>query len=298
MGKFPLYDLLSLSTTSGTIAVSIDPQPADSSDPLKPARVVIRSQSGSVSVSFSSPRAASMPEFERQIELDELNKKGNLDAMEAYSEKTRAKNYGSDANESLPSRPYEVDIETTSGSVTGRYMFSTAASIRTGSGSISAQLVPVVSHSDASISGATNVSLTTSTITGSTVLHLTEPYFTHNIRNPTDSDKLPPGVHEGHQYSPATAATSSHTSTGSGSLHISYPQSWAGRVLASSSGHGGIRVGGNGVELQNPGSKEWVAGHKKPEIEPDDRVWWGCKGNMNTSVKAEGSGSIQFWVGR
>ena len=28
-GRFPLYDLLSLTTTSGSIAVTIDPQPAD-----------------------------------------------------------------------------------------------------------------------------------------------------------------------------------------------------------------------------------------------------------------------------
>lgn len=297
-GKYPLYDLLSLSTKSGNIAVSIDPHPADPSEPLKPARVVIRSKSGSVSVSFSSPSAASIPEFQRQIELDELNQRGHPETLNTFAENLKTKNYGPDANPTLPSRPYEIDIETVSGSVSGRYIFSTAASIRTVSGSISAQLVPIVSHDpDASASNTTNISLDTSTVSGSTDLHLTEPYFIRDLSDLTSSKKLPLDTQQERPCPTNAMVTSSHTCTGSGSLQISYPQSWAGHVLASSSGHGSVSIGGHGVKLENPGSK-WIAGVKEPDVEPGYRLWWGSKGTMDVTVEAKGSGAVQFWVGR
>lgn len=47
----------------------------------------------------------------------------------------------------IPPRPYEVDIATNSGSVSGRLLFTTTASVTTGDGgSISAVLVPAVIH--------------------------------------------------------------------------------------------------------------------------------------------------------
>lgn len=263
---------------------------------MKPARVVIRSQSGSVSVSFSSPLAASNPKFQTEIELEELDKGGNPNALNAFSEKFGTKNREpGEANSGLPFRPYELEIETASGSVSGRYIFSTFASIRTGSGSISAQLVPIVSVGSDALGGERSISLATTTSSGSTDLHLTEPYL---INSTGAKDKsLPPKLHRDRPYSTDVSVTSSHTSTGSGSLRISYPQSWAGHVLASSAGHGSVWMGGHNLEVQKQGP-QWAAGVKEPEQGPNDRNWWGGDGDMSVSVKGEGSGSIQFWVGR
>lgn len=237
-----------------------------------------------------------MPEFQRQIEFDELNQQKDSEALKAFSEKLRAGNHGSDANQIPPSRPYEIDIETVSGSVSGRYIFSTAARIRTLSGSISAQLVPIVSHDpDAPTSNTTNISLSTETDSGSTDIRLTEPYVIRDVSSFTNSEKLPLDTQQERSGSTYTTVSSSHTSN-AGSLQISYPQSWAGHVIASSS-YGNVWIGGQGIKFEGGGSN-WVEALKEPDVDPGDEVWWGSKGAMNVTLKDVGSGAIRFWVGR
>jgi len=51
-GSYKLYDLLSLRSGSGSISVSVKPQPADPSDPNKPAVFSAWSGSGSIDVDF------------------------------------------------------------------------------------------------------------------------------------------------------------------------------------------------------------------------------------------------------
>ena len=240
-----------------------------------------------------------MSEFQRRIELEEFEVYGDLDELKKAAEATRIKFHESNAQPALPIRPYEIDIETGSGSITGRYIFSTAASLRTKSGSISTQLVPIVSlDSDGPWSSAANFSLTTSTDTGSTQLRLTEPYFVSAGEGSNGKNKRSqPETPRDFSYSTDVSVTSSHTATGSGSLLIGYPQSWAGHVLAASSGRGSVLMGGEGLKFSNSGPQQ-VTGVKEPEPESENRRWWGSEGAMNVSVKGEGSGSIQIWVGR
>ncbi|RMJ28192.1 hypothetical protein PHISP_00969 [Aspergillus sp. HF37] len=52
--------ILALSTISGDIDVTVLPQPADPANPDEPAHLRIRTQSGSVKVSFAVPEAANL----------------------------------------------------------------------------------------------------------------------------------------------------------------------------------------------------------------------------------------------
>lgn len=52
-GHFKLYDLLSITSTSGRVQVTIDPQEADQDHP-KPAELFVESQSGSIQIGTSS----------------------------------------------------------------------------------------------------------------------------------------------------------------------------------------------------------------------------------------------------
>ncbi|KAI1158551.1 hypothetical protein F5B18DRAFT_640677 [Nemania serpens] len=51
-GSYPLYDLLSISTESGSISVDVTPHSASSEDPSRPASLELKSSSGSVHVTF------------------------------------------------------------------------------------------------------------------------------------------------------------------------------------------------------------------------------------------------------
>jgi len=52
-GSYPLYDLLSVSTQSGSISVDVSPHSASSQDPLQPATLELRSNSGRVHATLS-----------------------------------------------------------------------------------------------------------------------------------------------------------------------------------------------------------------------------------------------------
>ncbi|KAK2765554.1 hypothetical protein FQN54_008408 [Arachnomyces sp. PD_36] len=291
-GRYPLYDLLSLTTTSGDIAVTVEPQPADSQDPLKSARLVIRSQSGSVRVSFSSPAAASMPELQGEIERHLYRKTGNLEVFKSLSEKPHMK-------PPLQYRPYELDIETASGSVSGRYIFSAAASIRTQSGSINVLLVPIVSVDlNSPGSCAADISLLTSSGSGRTELHMTEPYFAQTLTN-TRENGLSPNAHHDRSCSKDFSATSSHTSTGPEPLRISYPQSWAGNISALGLNRASARTGYHDDTSLSHGDnsdKVSVSYRQEPGIHPSSETWWGGEGIMAVTVRSEG-GEVDFWSG-
>lgn len=54
-GSYPLYDLLSISTESGSISVAVTPHSASSEDPSRPASLELKSRSGSLHVTFPGP---------------------------------------------------------------------------------------------------------------------------------------------------------------------------------------------------------------------------------------------------
>lgn len=274
-GRWPLYDLLSLSTDSGSITVNIDPQPADPEHPDKPARVVLKSVAGSIIVSFSAPHAASMPEVDMQMDVDEL-KTAHDDS--AVIDKHRGGDHTDVSSGHLPPRPYELEIQTVSGSIYGRFVFSKNASLQSESGSINGVVIPVV-YDDL----PSNISLSTATVSGHHHIRVTEPFLV------SDS-----GAMSQNHMLRVNHATSSHTSRGSGSVNVAYPRSWAGNVNASS-GSGSIHLHGKDLKIIEQ-DRNHVVGSKAPS-DNERPTWWGSQGDMKVSVASEGSGSVNFVVG-
>ncbi|RJE26444.1 hypothetical protein PHISCL_01245 [Aspergillus sclerotialis] len=324
-GKYPLFDQLSLSTTSGNIGVTVIPQPADPANPDEPARLRIRSESGSITVAFSSPEAARLPELQMAIEMAELDSEMSVDRdnddethvqrrsrrsrkQKDCKGKTRNKNKckckcknksknrkycnkhkdtPDKLTQDLPSRPYIIDIETQSGSIAGRFLFSRSINLSTNGGSITANLIPLV-YSNETIHSQ-NVSIQTQTKAGSQQVCLTEPIFIGNSAGSGFVDRnLYPPVPES-DTSSFLYPRSSHTSK-MGSMHISYPKQWAGNVHAES--EGSIFLGGQGLEVKEGDGT--VDGRKEAEDGPESGKWWG--GKMDVSLTSEG-GSILFFVG-
>lgn len=83
-------------------------------------------------------------------------------------------------------------------------------------------------------------------------------------------------------------------------MQIAYPRVWAGEVHASAHGGGQIRLDGEGIQVRMEESGGSAVGFKEPGYARDGispaAVWWGSRGDMNVSLVAEGSGSIDFFV--
>lgn len=109
-GTYPLFDLLSLSTTTGDIHVVIIPQQASPFGRDRPARLKISSAGGGdVRVDFRGAAAAGS---------------GIIP----------------------PPRSYNADIQTTTGSITGTIPFSANVRLATATGAINTVLVPLVTE--------------------------------------------------------------------------------------------------------------------------------------------------------
>lgn len=253
-GRLPLYDLLHISTTSGSIDVIIDPQPAHPDHQDKPARLVIQSRSGSIKVIYSTSPAQSPS-----------------------------------GQSTLPLRPYEVLVRGGSGVVEGRFVLSTEIGIYSQSGSIKATIVPVI-HSD-----HVNGSLITDSTSGSQDITITEPIFPSDPRTEkghqaaTGDDYQASMNHAGQSGQYAKA----HHASGSGSLKMIYPASWAGTVSANSRGSGSIKLEGRGLQETSRGRGHATAFRKPTQR---DSEWWGSRGDMEVSLLTRFSGSIEFYA--
>lgn len=268
-GQYALYDLLSLHTMSGSIAVVIDPQPADPDHPTKPAKVLLSTRSGSISVHFRLPKGI------RANEPADLDNDSNSKWTTYYSKQST----------SLAPRPYSIDIQTQSGSITADIAFSTDAQLSTSSGNINARLTPLVFHGAKYIHGHKNVSIITDTKSGSTDLKLTEPLIfpAPSKREGEDGAIEQPQVAE------------LRSTSASGAIRVMYPPSWAGHVYAVSVGSGRTRVGGRGLRIIKQG-RNAVEGVKEPNKKlPKGKQWWGSKGDSNVQLEAK-SGAVEFWV--
>jgi len=286
--RLPLYDLLQISTTSGSIDVVIEPQPADPDHADKPARLTIESNSGSIKVIFSTtalatpiaesdPTRATSPPAKEQSDFDEI------------------------ASNSLPPRPYEVWVKSGSGSVQGRFILSTTTAIYSQSGSIKVAVVPVI-HSD-----LVNGSLITDSYSGSQRIEFTEPVFlshhdhtqTHAETTTGHKEGLDLNSHQSDinqnqdQSNKKNAARSRHVSD-SGSLELIYPMSWAGTVYAHTQGSGSVQLDGPGLQVI-PGGKGHATASRQPTARESDE-WWGSRGDMEVSLGTRSSGSIKFYA--
>lgn len=272
-GNYPLLDLLSLTTTSGSVAIAITPQPADPKKPDEPAIVRIRTGSGSIAVSFKAPHDAAV-----MVGADD-----EYDEHDGHNEEEthkKDKNKNKDLN-ALPPRPYEIYIHSDTGSITGRFVFS-SASISTVRGSISALLVPIRYDTDSE----KQPSLHTSTEQGSQNIRFAEPIIV-----PAAASEKEETATVNLNYHNTPQAT--HTST-QGSINIHYPEHWAGEVHAKSS-DGRICLDGKGLRVNKSGDG-YADGFKEAEDGDEGYAWWGGRGDMNVSL-ATRDGSIVFFVG-
>ncbi|KAK2812621.1 hypothetical protein FQN50_001266 [Emmonsiellopsis sp. PD_5] len=314
LGEYPLYDSLNLTTTTGSIAVIIEPQPGQPDEPDKPARVLLKTDSGSISVAFRLPGlAASSSVFGAAADIHSFYH----DQADGDEDST-----STGYRTALAPRPYEIEIHTSSGSISGQLAFSNRVHISTISGSISANLVPLIftypgddddDDDDRDDDGdyndrlpLSNISIITSTKTGSTQVSLAEPYFPpppppggprrslnrHN--SPGDNDK--DGRGRKPNYPARPSITAKHIAAGTGSLHVTYPPSWAGRIHAASTGKGKghVLVGGDGVLVRSTANETAVEGRRYPD-EEERAEWWGATGEMNVTVASEG-GQVNFWA--
>ncbi|KAI1297504.1 hypothetical protein F5Y03DRAFT_280521 [Xylaria venustula] len=110
-GSYPLYDLLSISSESGSISVDVTPQPASAQDPSHPASLKIRSHSGSVYATFSE-------EF-----LDQLAGGDGL--------------INTAIQPGIPVREYITSVQTRSASISGTFPLGSYTSLDSQAGSIS-----------------------------------------------------------------------------------------------------------------------------------------------------------------
>lgn len=183
-GTYALRDFLQVDSKSGSIDIEVEPKKAASEDPSdEPADFIAKSKSGSVNVEFPARH-------------DEIG---------------------------IPERQYRSRIETHSSSVSGRYLLGVSTSIKTHSGSIGVDVLPV----SASLWNST---LHTYSHSGTTSLSLlgalTEvPSHWWNM----DS------IHSKHESS-------------SGSINLEYPSRWEGFIEGRTKS-GSINVRGEDVEI-------------------------------------------------
>lgn len=334
-GTYRLYDLLSLSTTSGSIAVAVIPEPADPNDPDEPARVSIRTKSGSVAVSFVPPHETSsfadglarllpLPSDEGLNPLADLP--GHLEPKPKHKKHKHSrkanKNHANEnhsfwkklnspdptdgcgmpaphdigdatttlAARSLPPRPYEIDIHTEFGSISARVLFASSATLVSETGSLSAVLTPVV------YPGLPAENISIYTVTGrSQSVRLTSPLVLSSDNDDEEGLAKPDGPSgAGNVVLGAVGAAQAPTATHiaarerSASLHVSYPDSWAGEVNAHAA-DGAICLEGKGLVVYKDGK-----GHATGNRDPVQNGWWGADGNMFVSLEAAESGSIMF----
>ncbi|KAI0098679.1 hypothetical protein GGR51DRAFT_537497 [Nemania sp. FL0031] len=105
-GSYPLYDLLSISTQSGSISVGVTAHSASEEDPSQPASLKLKSDSGMIHITF--------PET-----------------------------WNTAAQSGIPLREYNTFVATQSGSISGSFPLGLHTSFDSRSGSISGDLVVV-----------------------------------------------------------------------------------------------------------------------------------------------------------
>lgn len=248
-GAWPLYDLLDLRSTSGSIHVGIAPKPADKDDP-RPAVLAVKSTSGTIEV-FEPVRSA-MQSWAATL-LPATSPDGSLMAVQSIAS----------TETHLPPRDYSVTIETTSASIRAELAFSSLARIRSFSGTIVSSLLPVLPARLAApqlsaAGGGWRAQLQTHTTSGSTVVGCLDPMW-------YDDTSGLGGISGGRYVSTAFLPVPNETTAGAGGknyLHLMsskhestsgtvkavYPASWEGDISLSSVS-GSLLCTGDGVRI-------------------------------------------------
>jgi hypothetical protein len=243
-GTFTHLDLISLTSSSGSITATIIPGEADPSNPL-PAELKIGSNSGSVQVTYPS-----------------------IDVSSSSSPSLNT----------VPARNYETRVRTSSGSISGAFLFSSTADLVSDSGSIRAEVLYAPLNSSSS-SSTPSSSSRPSINELRTVSH-------------SGAKEIRVSLVNRHSWEWKDARLRSMHGGGdgaSGSVAVWYQGGWEGRIEAETSGS--VRVGGDDVVIdreEKNGGRKFVRAHKNGE---DGEV-----GGSSIEAKT-GSGSVEIFVG-
>ncbi|GAB7345108.1 hypothetical protein MBLNU457_3506t1 [Dothideomycetes sp. NU457] len=168
----------------------------------------------------------------------------------------------------VPARDYISKVHSTSGSIHGSLIFSSLMYTESNSGSLGVALLPYLTK------GVTHQIKTVTT--GSTDVRVLEPYYETSLFAGNDTIEQTTSEYNTH-------IGSVHHTT-SGSIKLVYPDSWNGRLSASSTS-GSIHIGGRGMH-QIEGSDSWYNNHQ---------VWERGKGDGSIDIVST-SGSITFHI--
>lgn len=214
-GQYPIYDLLSVRTHAGSIAIDVIPKPANEKY-VQPADFVAHSAAGSIRVDYPP--------------------------------------LGTD----IPERDYRADVQSSVGSISGRFLHGTNTTMRTQMGDVRVDILPYSAD-------AYDSTLNTQNQMGTQVVTVLQPYAGTALFSRLKSKHL----------------------SDVGGIKIVYPRAWQGTVKAES-GMGTVTVAGPGVEIVRKGKKGVVGMFveaKKGE------------GQGNAEVRTD-RGSLDFVVSR
>jgi len=304
-GTFTLWDSLDLSTTSGSISITLDVKPG-----RNPAILKLKAQSGSIRVDDLQCRTAqsnslggsgSYSRQERgpgllssffgwgkrpaEIEAPPLSV-GHDPCKQAGQHVEHARDAPSteDMAEQFEARVIHATIESSSGSVNAQLVLTAGSNTRinTDSGSISLRLVTSGSDggggrfSKLEMEDSRNADLASTTDLSS------------NLSTQSGSGSTTVNIGSGNTDTSngaiVSACRSSYRVTKSGSCNVYYPRDWMGLVHASCGGSGSARVSGSGLEYDKRGNYEVYAwrGVEEPDL------------SKAVEVRCDGSGSISF----
>ncbi|KAI0457254.1 hypothetical protein F5B21DRAFT_464830 [Xylaria acuta] len=249
-GSYPLYDLLSISTESGSISVAVTPHSASSEDPSQPASLDLKSNSGSVHVNFpetfvehhirsDSVTSEPPPPYSSTIKVADHDDSAQYDTQ-ADRDSNPEQNYGDGSGNAaiqsgIPAREYITSVSTRSASISGTFPLGSYTSLNSQSGSLSGIELVVV---------PTNTS-------GSRRLKTISADGMQSVRV-VDNDFWTVGKNAWWE-----GMVSKHESH-SGSINMEYPDSWEGTIEVETES-GSISVTGRGVEIIREGQGRVIA---------------------------------------
>jgi len=238
-GSYPLYDLLSITTQSGSISVSVTPHSASSEEPSEPARLELTSNSGSVRARLSAapfehpvevngaPSSDQPPSYSSLFDADDDVKAAGRGSTLKQHCKDNPSNAATQSG--VPDREYLTSVSTQSGTISGTFPLGTRTVLDSHSGSLNGVELVVMP-----VKGSEARRLSTLSPSGSQKVRITEDYFW-----------------AGQKEAWWQGMESRHESR-SGAINVAYPDSWEGMIEVET-GSGSISVTGRGVEIIREG---------------------------------------------
>ncbi|KAI3317198.1 hypothetical protein HD806DRAFT_541456 [Xylariaceae sp. AK1471] len=243
-GSYPLYDLLSISTESGSVSVAVTPHSASEEDPSQPASLELESHSGSVHVTLSeafvehhirSDDATSEPpppylSTIEAVDYDD-NAKYDIKADIKAGQKNIPEHISRDGSgntaigSGVPTREYITSVSTQSGSISGTFPLGSHTALESRSGSLGGIELVVMP-----INRSGSRRLKTVSRDGMQSVRVVDDDFWAVAKEAWWEGMV--SRHESH----------------SGSINVEYPDSWEGTIEVESE-NGSVSVTGRGVEI-------------------------------------------------